>query len=122
MGYRILIIEDNQTNLELMTYLLRAFGHTVLTAGDGVQGLELVAREQLDLIVCDIQLPRLDGYALARQLKSHPSTRALPLVAVTALAMVGDRDRVLAAGFDGYIAKPIAPRTFVSQVEAFLKV
>jgi two-component system cell cycle response regulator len=122
MPSRILIIEDNPTNLSLMTYLLRAFGHTVLTGCDGEEGLEIARRERLDLIVCDIQLPGLDGYALARQLKSHPALSTIPLVAVTALAMVGDRDRVLEAGFDGYLAKPIAPRTFVSQVEAFLRV
>jgi CheY-like chemotaxis protein len=121
MSYRILIIEDNPTNLQLMAYLLGSFGHTVLTAGDGEEGLELARRNSPDLIVCDVQLPVLDGYAVARHIRNHPALRAIPLVAVTALAMVGDRDRVLASGFDGYLAKPIAPRTFVSQVEAFLK-
>jgi two-component system, cell cycle response regulator len=117
---RILIVEDNPTNLELMSYLLTAFGHTTLAAYDGEEGLEVARRGTPDLIVCDVQLPRLDGYAVARRLKSDAAMRAIPLVAVTALAMVGDRDRVLAAGFDGYIAKPIAPETFVSQVEVFL--
>src|SRR5690348_7930396 len=116
MPSRILVIEDNPTNLELMAYLLRAFSHTVLTACDGQAGLEIARRESPDLIVCDIQLPKLDGYAVAQQIKGHPALRAIPLVAVTALAMVGDRNRVLAAGFDGYLAKPIAPRTFVAQV------
>jgi CheY-like chemotaxis protein len=121
MSYRILIIEDNPTNLELMTYLLRAFGHTTLAASDGEEGLEIARHESLDLIICDIQLPKLDGCAFARQLKCHPALRTIPLVAVTALAMVGDRDRVLEAGFDGYLAKPIAPRTFMSQIESFLR-
>ena len=116
---RILIIEDNPANLQLMTYLLRAFGHTVLEAQDGEPGLARAA-ELPDLILCDIQLPGLDGYQVARYLKSHPRLRLVPLVAVTALAMVGDRDRVLEAGFDGYLAKPIEPETFVRQVEAFL--
>jgi two-component system cell cycle response regulator len=118
---RILVIEDNPTNLELMTYLLKAFRHTTLSARDGEEGLEVVRRESPDLIICDVQLPRLDGYEVARQLKSHPALCTIPLVAVTAFAMVGDRDKVLAAGFDGYIAKPIAPETFVGQVEAFLR-
>jgi two-component system, cell cycle response regulator len=120
MGPRVLIVEDNPDNLKLMSYLLRAFGHQVLTAGDGVEGLEVARREVIDLIVCDVHLPRLDGCEVARQLKAHPGTSRIPLVAVTALAMVGDRDKVLAAGFDGYISKPIVPRTFVGQVEAFL--
>jgi CheY-like chemotaxis protein len=120
VGARVLIIEDNPANLELMTYLLGAFGHTVVAAEDGRQGLEAARREQPDLIVCDVQLPALDGFEVARCLKSDPRLRTTPLVAVTALAMVGDRDRVLAAGFDGYLAKPINPETFVGQMEVFL--
>jgi len=117
---RILVIEDNPANLELMTYLLRAFGHTTMTAEDGQAGLEVARRDVFDLILCDVQLPKLDGYEIARQLNGHPALGRIPLVAVTALAMVGDRDRVLAAGFDGYIPKPIVPQTFVTQVELFL--
>jgi len=119
MPKRILVIEDNPANLELMTYLLRAFGHTVLTAEDGAEGLEVVRCEKLDLIVCDVHLPRVDGYEVARQLKRDPLLRRIPLVAVTALAMVGDRDKLLSAGFDGYIDKPITPEIFVKQIEGF---
>jgi two-component system cell cycle response regulator len=118
---RILLIEDNPANLELMTYLLRTFGHQPVTAQDGQAGLDEAMRSDFDLILCDIQLPKLDGYEIARQVKARPALRRTPLVAVTALAMVGDRDRVLAAGFDGYIAKPIVPRTFVAQAEQFLR-
>jgi two-component system cell cycle response regulator len=117
---RILIIEDNLANLELMTYLLSAYGHSVVTATDGWQGLEAARRVHPDLIVCDVQLPEMDGYEVARRLKSDPELRPTPLVAVTALAMVGDRDRVLAAGFDGYLTKPINPETFVRQMEVYL--
>ena len=117
---RMLVIEDNAANLELMAYLLEAFGHTPLLARDGEEGLEAALREQPDLIVCDVQLPRKDGYQVAQQLKQWPETRAIPVVAVTALAMVGDRDRIIAQGFDGYISKPIVPETFVAQVENFL--
>jgi two-component system cell cycle response regulator len=116
---RILVIEDNPTNLELMRYLLQAFGHTVLTATDGEEGLETVRRAVPDLIVCDVQIPKYDGYEVARQLKNHAAFHKIPLIAVTALAMVGDRDRMLTAGFDGYISKPINPETFVHEVEAF---
>jgi two-component system, cell cycle response regulator len=117
---RMLVIEDNPANLELMTYLLTAFGHTPLLASDGEQGLAIARRELPDLIVCDLQLPGMDGYAIMRQLKEQPETRAIPIIAVTALAMVGDRARIIAQGFDGYIAKPIVPETFVAQVENFL--
>jgi CheY-like chemotaxis protein len=117
---RILIIEDNPANLELMVYLLKAFAHTPLEARDGRAGLDLARREKPDLILCDLQLPDIDGYEVARQIKRDPDLRAIPIVAVTAYAMVGDRDRVMAAGFDGYLTKPIAPETFVGQVEGFL--
>lgn len=120
MPGRVLIIEDNPLNLELMDYLLRAFNYTVLAATDGDKGIELATREPADLIVCDVHLPTVDGYEVARRLKQHPVLREIPLVAVTALAMVGDREKVLAAGFDGYISKPIAPELFVSEVEAFI--
>jgi CheY-like chemotaxis protein len=109
MGARVLIIEDNSANLGLMTYLLSAFGHTVFGAEDGHRGLEAARREHPDLIICDVQLPDVDGYQVARWLKSEAEMRTIPLVAITALAMVGDRDRVLGAGFDGYLAKPINP-------------
>src|SRR5262245_9928300 len=103
MGARVLIIEDNAGNLELMTYLLSAFGHTIIGAEDGDAGLKAARQDPPDLIICDVQLPGMDGYEVARWLKSDSQLRTIPLVAVTALAMVGDRDRVLAAGFDGYL-------------------
>jgi two-component system, cell cycle response regulator len=121
MPARILVIEDNPANLELMTYLLRAFGHVPLTAHDGEQGLAVARREKPDLIVCDIQLPGMDGHAVAREAKAEQALRPIPLVAVTAFAMVGDRDRVLASGFDAYISKPIDPETFLAHIEAFLR-
>lgn len=121
MPARILIIEDNPANLDLMTYLLKAFGHIPLTAHDGEQGLATARREKPDLIVCDIQLPGMGDHAVAREVKADGALRVIPLVAVTALAMVGDRDKVLASGFDGYISKPIDAETFVGLVEAFLR-
>lgn len=117
---RILVIEDNPTNLELIAYLLKSFKHTVFFATDGAEGIEALHREPVDLIICDVHLPKLDGYEVARYLKKHSVLRRIPLVAVTALAMVGDREKVLAAGFDGYITKPIAPEKFVQQIETLI--
>jgi len=117
----VLIIEDHADNLELMSYLLKAFGYTTVTAADGPAGVDLARSEDLDLILCDIQLPGIDGFEVARRLKQDQRLRSIPLVAITALAMVGDRERALAAGFDGYIAKPINPETFVASVEAFVR-
>jgi len=85
------------------------------------EGLAATHHERPDLILCDIRLPKVNGYEVARAVKSHPDLCTIPLVAVTAYAMVGDRDRTLAAGFDGYVAKPITPETFVGQVEAYLQ-
>jgi len=121
MAARILLIEDNATNLELMVYLLQAFGYSPICARDGEAGLAMARSENLSLIISDIQMPTIDGFEVARRLKSDSSTNSIPLIAVTALAMVGDRDRILAAGFDGYVTKPIAPEDFVSQVERFIK-
>jgi len=117
---RILIIEDNPTNMELMVYLLRAFGYQPLLAHNGEEGVEAARRERPDLIICDVHLPKLDGYGVVARLKQDPELQHIPMLAVTALAMVGDREKLLAAGFDGYIGKPIEPDTFVSQIESFL--
>jgi two-component system, cell cycle response regulator len=121
MKPRILIIEDNETNLELMLYLLQEPGYTLLTARDGEAGLALVRQERPDLVLCDIQLPKLDGYEVAQRMKADADLRAIPIIAVTALAMVGDQEKGLAAGFDGYLSKPLTPTIFIQQVEAFLR-
>ena len=117
---RILAIEDEPTNLWLVTYLLTQAGHDVEGCRDGRAALAAVRVRPPDLVVCDIELPQLTGYEFARELRADPAFRALPLLAVTALAMRGDREQVLAAGFTDYIAKPIDPQTFVAQVEAYL--
>ena len=117
----ILVIEDNPDNLELMTYLLKAFGHSTLSAIDGEHGIAMACRELPDLILCDVNLPGVDGYTVAKELKKFPALRDTPLVAVTALAMVGDREKGLAAGFDGYIPKPIDPEKFVAEIDGFLR-
>ena len=119
MRARILVVEDNPNNLELMAFLLEAFGHEALLAHDGEEGLEVARRTPVDLVLLDLQMPKMDGYELVRRLRAEAGWTA-PLVAVTALAMVGDREKILAAGFDGYLTKPITPETFVNDVERFL--
>jgi diguanylate cyclase (GGDEF)-like protein/PAS domain S-box-containing protein len=120
LSARILIIEDNATNMELMVYLLRAFGYTPLAAYDGEEGVRMARSELPDLIICDVHLPKLDGYGVVAELKKDPLLRKIPALAVTALAMVGDRERLLEAGFNGYIGKPIEPDLFVAELESFL--
>jgi CheY-like chemotaxis protein len=117
---RVLLVEDNPANLALMQYLLQAAGYTTLTATDGRQGIAVAQHESPDVILMDLQMPILNGYDAARQVKEIPALRGVPIIAVTAYAMVGDRDKILARGFDGYIAKPITPERFVSEVETFI--
>jgi CheY-like chemotaxis protein len=117
---RVLVVEDQIENRNLMAYLLRAFAHEVTTADDGGAGLTAARRDRPDLMVIDIQMPVMDGFELVAALKADPELAAIPAVAVTALAMVGDRDRILAAGFDGYVSKPIDAMTFVGELESFL--
>ncbi len=118
---RILVIEDNPTNLQLVAYLLEAFGHEVKQAMEGAEGIELARQERPELILLDIHMPKMDGYEVARRLRADPECRRIPVVAVTALAMVGDRERLLASGFNGYISKPIDPQTFTTRVQSFLE-
>ena len=120
MSAQILIIEDNSANMDLMAYLLAAYGHRTLQADNGEQGVELARREMPDLVICDVHLPRMDGHEVVRCLKADPRLQKIAVVAVTALAMVGDREKLLAEGFDAYISKPIDPENFIGQVEKFL--
>ncbi len=120
MSPRILVIEDNPTNLDLMAYILNAVGCTVLAATTAADGMRLALEEQPDLVLCDIHLPDRDGTEVARLLRCDPKLGGVPLLAVTALAMVGDRERILGAGFDGYIAKPIEPEQFIPSLNSFL--
>lgn len=122
MAGTILVIEDNAISLALVTFLLRSHQFTVLTATDGAQGVELAAQRKVDLVICDVHLPGLTGYQVAAHLKAQPLLKQIPLIAVTALAMVGDREKLLAAGFDGYISKPIDPLRFIQQVTVYMPV
>lgn len=120
MSRRILLIEDNEQNRYLATFLLESRGHRVAAAADGLRGIELAQSLSPDLILLDIQLPGMDGHAVARALRGIESVRAIPIVAVTSYAMVGDREKSIEAGCSGYIEKPINPETFVTEIERFI--
>jgi two-component system cell cycle response regulator DivK len=117
----ILVVEDNDKNLKLVRDLLRLKGLRVLEATTAQQGLQLAAEHRPDVVLMDIQLPDMDGLEALGRLRAEPTTLEIPVVALTAFAMKEDRDRFLAAGFDGYIAKPIDIRTFSDQVRGFMK-
>lgn len=117
MKLRVLVIEDNEQNLYLVTFMLESRGYEVVQARDGREGIERAGEVRPALILLDIQLPGMDGYAVARALRGNPELAEVPIVAVTSYAMVGDRERALAAGCSGYIEKPINPETFMADVE-----
>jgi two-component system cell cycle response regulator DivK len=117
---KVLIVEDNPDNMLLTVMLLESVGHQVLSAVDAEAGLTLARAERPDLILLDIQLPGMDGLEATVLLKADPLTRAVPVIALTALAMKGDEERIRAAGCDGYIAKPIGIQEFLGAVAAQL--
>jgi two-component system, cell cycle response regulator DivK len=118
MKKKILLVEDNAQNRYLTTFLLEKGGFETAVAETGNQALEFLKQEQPHLILMDIQLPDLDGYQVAAQIKSNPLTAMIPIIALTSFAMPGDRKKAEALGFAGYIEKPIDPEKFISQVEA----
>jgi two-component system, cell cycle response regulator DivK len=118
---RIVLIEDNEQSRYLAAYLLRHHGYEVDAAKDGATGLVLLAERATDLLLLDIQLPDMSGFEVLRELKLDPRTADVPVVAVSAFAMTGDRERALAAGCDGYIEKPIDPEKFVTQIQSLLR-
>ena len=117
---KVLIVEDNSANMTLAVFLLQSAGHTVLSATDAEAGLTLARDEQPNLILMDIQLPRMDGLEATALLKGDEATRAIPVIALTALAMKGDEERIRAAGCDGYIAKPMRYQEFLAPIAAQL--
>jgi len=117
---KVLVVEDNPTNMTLAIFLLQSAGHAVLSAADAEAGLTLARAEQPDLILMDIQLPGMDGLEATALLKKADMTSAIPVIAMTALAMKGDEERIRAAGCDGYIAKPMRYREFLETIAAHL--
>jgi CheY-like chemotaxis protein len=117
---KILIIEDNEQNLYLETFILEKNGHEIIQARSGETGIALAVQQNPDLILLDIQLPGMDGYTVAEELRKNRGILSTPIVAVTSFAMPGDRDRILASGCSGYIEKPINPDTFHREIAQHL--
>jgi CheY-like chemotaxis protein len=120
MAGTILVVEDNEDNLMLMDYILNAYGYSPVLATSGREGIERARENEPDLILMDVQMPDMDGYEATARIKDSLGRRRCPVVAVTAFAMVGDIERILAGGFDGYISKPISPSSFVPEIESYL--
>jgi two-component system cell cycle response regulator DivK len=117
---KVLIVEDNAANMTLAIFLLRSVGHTVLSATDAEAGVTMARAEQPNLILMDIQLPGMDGLEATMLLKRDEATGAIPVIALTALAMKGDEQRIRAAGCDGYIAKPMRYQDFLTTIATHL--
>ena len=120
MKEKILLIEDNEQNRYLATFLLEKHGYSVISASDGAQGIEAAGRVLPQLILLDIQLPSMHGYDVAREIRNNPALTNTPIVAVTSYAMPGDKEKALEAGCNGYIEKPINPETFVTEIERYM--
>lgn len=119
MPIKVLIVEDNELNMKLFTDLINSLGYEVLQSVDGSDAIQIARNEQPKLILMDIQLPETSGIELTRTLKAMEDTKNIPVVAVTAFAMAGDREKVLDAGCDGYLPKPISVSEFLSEVTSF---
>ena len=120
MPARILVVEDNDMNMQLVEYLLEEGGFSILKAASGEEALQVTAETVPDLILMDIHLPGMDGLTVVREMKGAERTRGVPILALTAHAMRGDRDRFLEAGCDGYISKPIDVKTFIPSIRKYL--
>lgn len=120
-GARILVVEDNLDNMMLISDVLTSLQYEVLQAIDGAQGLKMACEERPDLILMDMSLPRVDGWTATRQIKADPELRDIPIIAVTAHAMVGDRERALEVGCDDYISKPINLRDLANKLRNFIR-
>lgn len=120
MNKKVLVIEDNEQNIYLMNFLLEKHGFDVIKAMDGKKGIECTYAEMPDLILLDIQLPEMNGYEVASELRSDSKFDCIPIIAVTSYAMPGDREKALSSGCTGYIEKPINPDTFICEIKKFL--
>ena len=120
MSKRILVVEDTPNNRRILNDLLTNAGFEVIEAVDGEKGVAMAAEQRPDLILMDIQLPLIDGYEATRRIKANPDLKSIPIIAVTSYALSGDEAKALAAGCDGYFAKPCSPRVILAKIREFL--
>jgi CheY-like chemotaxis protein len=119
-GWNIVVVDDEPDSLEVARYILDYYGASVYTGINGEEGLELVRQVQPSFVISDLSMPEMDGWEFLVQLKSNPATRDIPVIALTALAMVGDRERAISVGFHNYLTKPLTPATFIDQLVQLL--
>lgn len=117
---KILVVEDQEDNRQILRDLLASAGYVMVEAGDGAAGVKAAAAEKPDLILMDIQLPVMDGYEATRRIKADPALKSIPVIVVTSYALSGDEDKARAAGCDGYITKPYSPRQLLAKVREYL--
>ncbi len=117
---RILVVDDDETNMYLIKFMLQKSGYEVIEAMEGTMGVELAIKEKPHLVIMDIQLPDIDGLEATKRIRASEADAEIPIVALTSFAMVGDREKALAAGCTGYIEKPINPETFITEIEKYL--
>ena len=119
---KILVVDDNERNRYLVSFILDKNGFEVVTANDGVDGVETAREQRVNLIIMDIKMPRMDGYEATMRIKKLEGYQSVPIIALTSYAMAGDKKKAVAAGCDGYIAKPINPETFMDEIRKFLEI
>ena len=119
---KILVVDDNEMNRYLVSFILEKNGFEVITANDGLEGVETAREQRVDMVIMDIKMPRMDGYEATTSIKKLEGCQSVPIIALTSYAMAGDKKKAVAAGCDGYIAKPINPETFMDEIRKFLEV
>lgn len=117
---KVMVVEDNESNLYMMRFILLKLGHQIVEARDGLMGLKMAEEEKPDLILMDIQLPLMDGYTLTRKIREREDLKNIPIIAVTSYAMVGDREKAIEAGCTAYVEKPINPEKFIEEVKKYV--
>jgi len=118
---KILVVEDDEKSRYLLSFILKKNGFEVITANDGFDGVRTAKRQRVDLVIVDIQMPKMDGYEVTVRIKKLDGYQSVPVIALTSYAMAGDKKKALAAGCDGYITKPINPETFMDEIKGYLE-
>ena len=121
MKKRILVVDDNEKNRYLVSFILKKNGLEVVTATDGLEGVEAAKRQLVDLILMDIKMPKMDGYEATGRIRKLEGYQSVPIIALTSYAMAGDKKKALDAGCDGHLSKPINPETFMDEIRKYLE-